>query len=50
MSFWGPGYLEKVAIEMNNRPRKTLDWRTLAEALDKLLSDHDNKPGVAIAG
>ena len=28
LSFWGPGYLEQVAIEMNNRPRKTLNWRT----------------------
>jgi IS30 family transposase len=50
LSFWGPGYLEQVAIEMNNRPRKTLNWRTPAEALDKLLSEHDNQPGVATAG
>jgi IS30 family transposase len=50
LSFWGPGFLEKVAIEMNNRPRKTLNWRTPAEALDKLLSDHDKQPGVATAG
>lgn len=44
---WGPGYLEKVAAELNNRPRKTLNWRTPAEALDKLLSEHDNNSGVA---
>jgi IS30 family transposase len=50
LSFWGPGFLEKVAAEMNNRPRKTLNWRTPAEALDKLLSEHDNQPGVATAG
>jgi len=50
LSFWGPGVLQRVAIEMNNRPRKTLNWRTPAEALDKLLSDHDNQPGVATAG
>jgi IS30 family transposase len=50
LSFYGPGILEQVAIEMNNRPRKTLNWRTPAEALDKLLSEHDNKPGVATAG
>ncbi len=50
LSFWGPGYLERVAIEMNNRPRKTLEWRTPAEALDKLLSKHHNHPGVADAG
>ena len=49
LSFWGPGYLEKVAAEMNNRPRKTLHWRTPAEALDKLLSEHDNNPGVALS-
>ena len=50
LSFHGPGILENVAIEMNNRPRKTLSWRTPAEALDQLLSNHDNKPGVANAG
>jgi IS30 family transposase len=50
LSFWGPGLLENIAAELNNRPRKTLNWRTPAEALDKLLSQHDNKPGVADAG
>ncbi len=49
LSFWGPGYLEQVAIEMNNRPRKRLGWRTPAEALDQLLSEHD-KPGAALTG
>jgi IS30 family transposase len=49
LSFWGPGFLEKVAAEMNNRPRKTLNWRTPAEALDQLLSEHDNNPGVALS-
>ena len=50
LSFWGPGILDQVAREMNNRPRKTLDWRTPAEALDALLSQHDNPPGVALTG
>jgi IS30 family transposase len=50
LSFWGPGLLENIAAELNNRPRKTLGWRTPAEALDKLLSEHDNQPGVATAG
>ena len=50
LSFWGPGYLDQVAIEMNNRPRKRLAWRTPAEALDQLLSEHDNPPGVALTG
>jgi IS30 family transposase len=50
LSFHGPGILERVAIEMNNRPRKRLGWRTPAEAYDKLLSEHDNNHGVADAG
>jgi IS30 family transposase len=49
LSIHGVGILERVAIEINNRPRKRLDWATPAEALDKLLSDHDND-GVAHAG
>jgi IS30 family transposase len=47
LSRWGPGYLDNVATELNNRPRKRLHWRTPAEALDKLLSDQANPPGVA---
>ena len=50
LSRWGPGYLQQVALEMNNRPRKRLDWRTPAEALDQLLSEHNNPPGVALTG
>ncbi len=47
LSKWGPGYLDKVATELNNRPRKPLGWRTPAEALTKLLSEQANPPGVA---
>jgi len=50
LSLWGPGFLEQVAREMNNRPRKRLNWHTPAEALDQLLSKHDNPPGVALTG
>jgi IS30 family transposase len=50
LSLWGPGYLEQVALEMNNRPRKRLSWRTPAEALDQLLCDQPNPPGVALTG
>ncbi len=50
LSLWGPGYLQQVALEMNNRPRKRLDWHTPAEALDQLLSEHNNPPGVALTG
>ena len=48
LSFWGPGYLDSVAAELNNRPRKRLDWRTPAEALDQLLSNPSNPPSVAM--
>jgi len=39
LSFYGPGWLDKVAAELNARPRKRLGWRTPAEELDRLLSD-----------
>ena len=39
-----PDYLDHVAAELNNRPRKTLDWRTPAEALDQLLSNRPIHP------
>ena len=47
LSKWGPGYLDKVAAELNARPRKRLQWRTPAEALDRLLSEQSDPPGVA---
>jgi transposase, IS30 family len=49
LSIHGAGILERVAIELNNRPRKRLDWDTPAEALDRLLCEHDND-GVANTG
>jgi transposase, IS30 family len=48
LSFWGPGYLDYVAAELNNRPRKRLGWRTPAESLDQLLSNPTNPPSVAM--
>ena len=47
LSFYGPGMLDNIAHELNARPRKTLNWRTPAEALDELLSSRPGPPGVA---
>jgi len=37
LSGYPRAYLDYVAAELNSRPRKTLDWRTPAEALAELL-------------
>ena len=47
LSFYGPGMLDNIADELNARPRKTLGWRTPAEALNELLSDKASHPDVA---
>lgn len=47
LSGYHPDYLEYVSIEMNQRPRQTLGWRTPAEALNELLSDTSPIGGVA---
>lgn len=44
LSGYHPEYLEFVANKLNTRPRKTLDWRTPAEALDELLSNPPSPP------
>ncbi|MFE0517147.1 transposase, partial [Streptomyces sp. NPDC058964] len=46
LSRWDPDELQAVAHALNTRPRKTLGWKTPAEALNEhLLSTQD--PGVA---
>jgi IS30 family transposase len=47
LSFYGPGMLDQIAAQLNSRPRKTLNWRTPAEALKALLSGESGPPGVA---
>ena len=41
-----PSDLQAVALSLNTRPRKTLNWQTPAEALDMLLRSA-NQSGVA---
>jgi transposase, IS30 family len=48
LSRWGAGYLDYVAAELNNRPRKRLGWKTPAEALDELLSNPTDPTTVAM--
>jgi IS30 family transposase len=38
LSRWGADDIEAVALALNQRPRKTLGWKTPAEALNQLLS------------
>ena len=47
LSVYPADYLDYVALKMNRRPRKTLGWKTPAEALDELLSNPNDPDGVA---
>lgn len=47
LSGYTADYLDFVAAKLNTRPRKTLDWRNPAEALDELLSNPPQPPAVA---
>lgn len=49
LSIHGPDEIAAVAAALNTRPRKTLDWRTPAEALDALLQSANQCP-VATTG
>ena len=49
LSRHGEDELSAVAHALNTRPRKTLDWQTPAEALDRLLK-LDMIEGVATTG
>jgi IS30 family transposase len=43
-------YLDFVANQLNDRPRKTLGWKTPKEALNDLLSNPPPTTGVALTG
>jgi IS30 family transposase len=47
LSFHGPGILDNIAAELNNRPRERHGFRTPAEVLEQLLSKATTNHGVA---
>ena len=47
LSVYQLDYLDHVAAKLNRRPRKTLGWKTPAQALDELLSNPPKPTGVA---
>jgi IS30 family transposase len=49
LSRWSEQKIQAVALTLNNRPRKTLGWKTPAEALNDYLKSA-NQPGVATTG
>jgi transposase, IS30 family len=44
LSAHGTEDLDAIALALNTRPRKTLGWRTPAEALDDVLRSTSNQP------
>ena len=46
LSRWSAEDLEAVAFELNNRPRKTLEWKTPAEVFEEQIHSLQ-KAGVA---
>lgn len=44
LSRWNAEEIDAVALALNNRPRKILNWRTPAEALNDHLISESNKP------
>ncbi len=49
LSRWSAEDLEAVALALNNRPRKSLDWKTPAEVFEEQLRSLQ-QPGVARTG
>jgi len=49
LSRWSEREIQAVALTLNNRPRKTLGWKTPAETLNKYIKSMQ-QPGVATTG
>ena len=49
LSRWSADDLEAVALTLNKRPRKSLDWKTPAEVFEQQLRSLQ-QPGVASTG
>jgi IS30 family transposase len=45
LSVHSPAHLDAVAAQLNSRPRKTLGWKTPANTMQLLLSEHPTKQG-----
>lgn len=43
LSGWNAEEIDAVALALNNRPRKTLNWRKPAEAVNDHLTSESNK-------
>ena len=50
LSGYHPDYLDYVAAQLNDRPRKTLNWQTPNEAFAELLSNPPDPSTVAMTG
>ncbi|MFI5707616.1 IS30 family transposase [Kribbella sp. NPDC051620] len=48
LSGYHPDYLDYVAAQLNNRPRKRHEYQTPAERLDQLLSNPTDTTGIAL--
>lgn len=49
LSRWSEQEIQAVALTLNNRPRKTLGWKTPVETLNEYLKPVQ-QPGVAMTG